>query len=133
MEALEPGKPLSFLDHKIRCGNSLLGATPALIEKGIPDDAFEAIEGDDKVVVRELRKRNKDARKGQATLFASIAAETDPIYNQLGVRYGELEALDDARIADLQAKEARHAEIEDSSDYRKAKLVADAWCATFVW
>ena len=31
MEALEPGKPLSFLDHHIQCGNSLLGTTPALL------------------------------------------------------------------------------------------------------
>ena len=31
MEALEPGKPLSFLEHRIQPGNSLLGATPALL------------------------------------------------------------------------------------------------------
>lgn len=30
LEALEPGKPLSFLDHHIRVGNSLFGATPNL-------------------------------------------------------------------------------------------------------
>ena len=46
MEALEPGKPLSFLDHHIQCGNSLLGATPALLAQGIPDAAFQPIEGD---------------------------------------------------------------------------------------
>src|SRR6266567_4163070 len=48
MEAIEPGKPLSFLEQHIQCGNSLLGATPALLAKGIPDSAFEPIEGDDK-------------------------------------------------------------------------------------
>src|SRR5262249_11557313 len=36
LEALEPGKPLSFLDHHIRVGNSLVGATTKLIEAGIP-------------------------------------------------------------------------------------------------
>ena len=36
LEALEPGKPLSFLDHHIRCGNSLLGATPELIPRAFP-------------------------------------------------------------------------------------------------
>src|SRR5271165_2924199 len=44
-EALEPGKPLSFLDYKIKPGNSLTGATPALLAAGIPDAAFTAIEG----------------------------------------------------------------------------------------
>ena len=34
MEALEPGKPLSFLDHHIQVGNSLLGATPGLLRNG---------------------------------------------------------------------------------------------------
>ena len=31
LEALEPGKPLGFLDARIKCGNALIGATPALI------------------------------------------------------------------------------------------------------
>ena len=29
MEALEPGRPLSFLDHRIVLGNALLGTTPS--------------------------------------------------------------------------------------------------------
>ena len=37
LEALESGKPLSFLDHHIRVGNSLLGTTPELIEAGLPE------------------------------------------------------------------------------------------------
>ena len=61
MEALEPGKPLSFLDHHIQCGNSLLGTTPALLARGIPDDAFTAIEGDMKPRVAELKKQKAHA------------------------------------------------------------------------
>ncbi|MCD6598974.1 MAG: N-6 DNA methylase [Dehalococcoidia bacterium] len=68
MEALEPGKPLSFLEHRIQCGNSLLGTTPALLEKGIPDDAFKPIEGDDKEICKEYKKRNK-AEKKQTEMF----------------------------------------------------------------
>lgn len=45
METLDPGRPLSFLDRKIRPGNSLIGATPALLHGGIPDDAFNPILG----------------------------------------------------------------------------------------
>src|SRR5690606_16190337 len=48
IEATEPGKPLSFLDHHIVCGNSLLGTTPALLEAGVPDEAFKPLGGDDK-------------------------------------------------------------------------------------
>src|SRR5690606_23934776 len=63
MEALDPGRPLSFLDHHIQCGNSLLGTTPALLEKGIPDDAFNPIEGDVKTVCAELKRQNKRERQ----------------------------------------------------------------------
>jgi hypothetical protein len=40
------GRPLSFLDHHIQCSNSA-GTTPALLEKGIPDEAFEPFMDDD--------------------------------------------------------------------------------------
>ena len=63
LEALEPGKPLSFLEHHIQCGNSLLGATPALLKKGIPDEAFKPIEGDDREYCNEYRRQNRQERK----------------------------------------------------------------------
>ena len=36
IEALEPGKPLSYLDQSIRVGNSLLGVTPRCSRKACP-------------------------------------------------------------------------------------------------
>lgn len=52
-----PDMPLTFLDHKLKCGNSLIGATPELIEKGIPEEAYKAIGNDNPVVCAELKKR----------------------------------------------------------------------------
>jgi len=70
LEAINPGKPLSFLDSHILEGNSLLGTTPALLEQGIPDSAFEPIEGDDRKICSEYKKKNKEQRTtGQLTLF----------------------------------------------------------------
>jgi hypothetical protein len=69
MEAIEPGKPLSFLDAHIQCGNSLLGAMPALLKGGISDEAFEPIEGDEKKICSEFKKLNKQLRKGQLSLI----------------------------------------------------------------
>ena len=67
LEALEPGKPLAFLDANIRVGNALIGTTPALLAQGIPDEAYTALTGDDKPVVTALRKRNKTEREQLAT------------------------------------------------------------------
>jgi len=76
LEAIEPGKPLTFLDHHIKCGNSLLGATPTLIERGIPDAAFDPIEGDDKKVASSYKARNKVARGGQMDLLRPKSRQT---------------------------------------------------------
>ena len=70
LEALEPGKPLSYLDQNIRVGNSLLGVTPALLAEGLPDAAFAPIEGDDRKVATALKKQNAAERQGQHDLFS---------------------------------------------------------------
>jgi hypothetical protein len=62
LEALEPGKPLVFLDHHIKHGNALIGATPKLLADGIPDDAFKPIEGDDPKYAAALRRKNRAER-----------------------------------------------------------------------
>src|SRR4029079_7823726 len=90
LEALEPGKPLSFLDHHIRVGNSLLGATPELIAAGLPDEAFIAIEGDDKKACAALRKRNRTERRGWGPLYAQQDAETQVRLQQAAAALEEL-------------------------------------------
>ena len=67
LEALEPGKPLGFMDAHIRCGNGLVGILdPAIMEDGIPKEAFKVLTGDDGNVCALLNKENKEAAKGMA-------------------------------------------------------------------
>ncbi|MDW8157282.1 MAG: N-6 DNA methylase, partial [Bacteroidia bacterium] len=64
LEGHNSGKPLSFLDHKIRCGNSLVGVVkPEVLRKGIPSAAYEAKEGDDKKICQSLKKDNQNYLK----------------------------------------------------------------------
>jgi hypothetical protein len=66
LESHTGGKPLTFLDHRIRCGDSLVGVFDLpLLKDGIPDKAFNPLEGDDKTAARELARRNRDERTGQ--------------------------------------------------------------------
>ena len=129
LEALEPGKPLSFLDHHIRVGNSLLGATPELITNGIPDEAFTVIEGDDKKACAVLKKRNKVERKGLGPLFAQQDAEMQARLQQAAAAFGE---LPDDQPEDIRAKELAFRRLEETEDYLQKKKLADAWCAAFV-
>ena len=63
MEGQEPGKALSFLDARIKQGNGLIGATPALIRGGLPAGAFKAIEGDDKKFAGSLERDNRESTR----------------------------------------------------------------------
>ena len=61
LEALDPGKPLSFLDAHVKHGNALIGATPKLIDEGIPDAAFKPVEGDDEKWAQVPRQDQREA------------------------------------------------------------------------
>ena len=63
IEGFNRGKPLSFLDHRIKCGNSLVGVLDLdCLTDGIPDNAFKPVTGDDKNTAKEIKKENKQQR-----------------------------------------------------------------------
>lgn len=130
LEALEPGRPLSFLDHHIQCGNALLGAAPLLLRRGIPDEAFDPIEGDDKDVCQELKKRNKKERDGFRSLFTTLAPRER--VQTLAADAAAVDSIEDTTPEGVRQKEARYASLLASEGYATEKLVADAWCAAFM-
>ncbi|MHB9072058.1 MAG: Eco57I restriction-modification methylase domain-containing protein [Desulfobaccales bacterium] len=132
LEAMEPGKPLAFLDHHIKCGNSLLGATPTLLKKGIPDVAFKPIEGDDNDFCREYKQRNRNERQGNPTLFTPDGMPWEQL-GDLGPAMLEIDGFDDSTLAGLQRKEEAYSRFVRSNGYLFGKLLYDAWCAAFVW
>ena len=132
MEALEPGKPFSFLDNHIKCGNSLLGATPRQLNEGIRDEAFNPIEGDDKAVCTILKKENKrekiEHKSGQRYIF-------DPPFKlgNLADRFAKLSVADDQSLDAIADKQKQYEELVKGTPYLNARFWADTWCATFVW
>ena len=133
LEALEPGKPLSFLDHHIRVGNSLIGATPELIAAGIPDDAFKPIEGDDPAFCRDYKRQNKREREeGHDDMFGYDAAPWERLGN-LATAMLSLEDLDDTTVEGVREKGERYDALVRDTGYLNGHLLADAWCAAFVW
>jgi hypothetical protein len=130
LEAVDPGQPLTFLDAHIQQGNALLGATPALMEQGIPDAAWEPLEGDDKKVASALKKRNKaEAKQGTLDFGAQATDEVKAVTQAVA----ELDAARDDDAQALADKEQRWTSILSSGAYQHQKLVADAWCAAFLW
>jgi methylase of polypeptide subunit release factors len=130
MEAVEPGKPLSFLDHHVLCGNSLLGTTPKLLEAGVPDEAFTVLAGDDSVVVSQLKRRNRQERAGQQVL--ALGYEFNELESALAVDALRLDQRPDDSTMALHEKEHAFRDLMGSSVHERAKLIADTWCAAFV-
>jgi hypothetical protein len=131
MEAMEPGKPLSFLDQNIRVGNSLLGVTPALLARGIRAEAFKPLHGDDRKVVAALRKQNTNEHAGLRHMVspAEIAVSNATLARQAA----EITRIIPNSLEDLHIHQQRLAqELNTSKELRQAKLTADAWCAAFV-
>lgn len=131
VESLQPGQPLAFLDPHIRVGNSLLGVTPALLEKGLPDAAFAALEGDDKKIVAGVRRRNAGEQSGQGTLFTGAVLNVSNA--KLTPQARAINELQVRSLSDVREQARRFRELEKSPDLRHRKRVADAWCAAFIW
>jgi len=137
IESAEPGKPLGFLDHHIKVGNSLLGANPARIREGIPDAAYKPLTGDNKKAVTWMKKLNKEHR-GKAHVRAQQAldfGEQAP-WERLGnlpSAMARLETTPDDSVEEVAAKEQHYAELVESTGYLHARLLCDAWCCAFVW
>lgn len=131
LETLDPGRPLAFLDAQIKVGNSLIGATPALIADGVPDEAFTPIEGDDKKIATALRKQNKAERSGQDDLFDDVASGLDAT---MAAELGELLAAGrPASLTDIHTRQQRLKALETDPAMQRQRLLADAWCAAFLW
>ena len=121
MEALEPGRPLTFLESRIQCGNALVGVfDPEVLEDGIPADAFKALDGDDKDLLKELRKENKDQGKNIAIDLRMNTADLVAI-----------EQLPEDSLDDVQTKRLLWEDSQQSPETRQARLLQDLWTAAF--
>ncbi|MEU5278732.1 DNA methyltransferase [Streptomyces asoensis] len=132
LEALEPGKPLSFLDAHVKHGNGLIGATPALLQEGIPDAAFKPIEGDDKKFAKALEKQNRAERGGQHSLF-DLSREAKVANSAFASGLRRITSASSDTLTDVREQEAAFRDWAESAEYVRALHLADAWCAAFMW
>jgi hypothetical protein len=131
LEALQSGRPLTFLDAHIKVGNALLGTTPALLAADIPDGAFDAIEGDDKKYAAVLKKINRQQREraGQGELFDVTSTVSN---RELRAMLNKALPEPPKSLEDIHVAEQRYRDYEASPEVHAAKQRADAWCVAFV-
>lgn len=129
INACVPDKPLNFLDHHIKCGNSLIGTTPELIKQGILEDAFNPVTGDDKKAAKEVKKTNRQQLKNIA--LATFHEEKTSLDEPTEFANLANAAEDDA--AGVEKKREDFERIKHSEKHQRRKLVADTWTASFFW
>jgi hypothetical protein len=127
-----PGMALPFLDGHVRQGSALVGASPELIESGVPDEAFRPADGDDRAYARSLRRANAKPDPGQPTLFSEQGGY-DHSNEALAKSLAKIGRLTGGAPADDRRQAAEYRKWRDSAAFRARRLVADAWCAAFGW
>ncbi len=128
-------QPLNFLDHKIKCGNSLVGTMPDLISKGIPADAYTAVEGDNKETANKRKKlanqffKQKENNKSQQTLELGEAQ-----INSLIIKTEDLaDKFNENNSAETEQLKQEYLKLRETQEFLKNKLIADYWTASFFW
>jgi len=66
-----------LLEHRIKCGDSLVGVFPLeVLNKGIPDSAFNPLSDDDESWAESARRINREERYQYKIPFDAEMAET---------------------------------------------------------
>ena len=129
MESIDPGLPLTFLESHIRCGNSLIGTSRALMGEQVPDAAWAVLEGDDRKVTRSLMRLNREEIAGQRRLPFEPRNETGTLRDAMRA----VEQAPDTDADALAEKQRKWKALLASQAHEHEKIVADVWCAAFLW
>ena len=134
LEAHNPGEPLNFLDHHIKCGDAIVGlAHQEELYKGIADEAFKALPGDDKLIASAMAKRNKAERKqreaetGSLGLQLMLGANNDVMLKmeQLMAQLQTFNALPEHTPEEIEAKAKAYRNLQHGKALHTLKRLAD--------
>jgi methylase of polypeptide subunit release factors len=130
---LAKGKPFSFLDHRLKHGDSLVGCMWRETPRGkllplpaeIPDAAHTTRPGD-RDVIRRLRERNAARGRGQHTLPEAPLPGEDPEAHR------KLADVPDTPEG-MQQRAERYYALRRKPEAARRCAAADLWCAAWFW
>ncbi|GAB4371183.1 MAG: hypothetical protein Kow00121_12510 [Elainellaceae cyanobacterium] len=133
IEGLCHGVSLNFLDHRIKCGNSLVGVLDLdCLKEGIPDEAYKAVTGDDKKLSSSVKKTNKQEKKaleqGQLSLVFDVLEQDREQYAESSREIGKIRDNDPPTVREKEEKYRRSRHLVSwLRDYSACNL----WTAAF--
>lgn len=132
LEAHNPGKPLNFLDHHIKCGDSIVGLTHAHeLQNGIPNEAFKKIQGDDKQTLKTLRDQNKKQRKTRSQLTLNFNQGIGKSLTNIRTLIQSLNQMPEETPAQIQAKKQQYHKLTSGAKWLKLQTLANLQTAPF--
>ncbi|HAV34478.1 MAG TPA: hypothetical protein DCX79_20960, partial [Planctomycetaceae bacterium] len=155
VETLDPELPFSFLDHKIKVGNALVGCWLDRVED-YPIKAWEREGGDgpkgersqrieellkgpkvgnrrtgDGRIKREMRQVIESKFSNRAPLFPGMKVTTESVVIEAHAQYENLHNLP---VGDPDQREHYYRDyIQNSPTLRTLKTAMDEWCAIWFW
>jgi hypothetical protein len=132
LEAHDPGQPLNFLDHRIKCGNAIVGLAHANeLERGIASEAFKTLPGDEKEVASAFKKRNDQEVKAGAQLSTFEVEQVDHELKDVQGEFNQFAQLPESTPEEIARKEKVYRELTNGKKWWRLKQLADLQVAQF--
>lgn len=139
LEAHNPGEPLNFLDHHIKCGNAIVGlAHKEELQRGIPEEAFKKLADDDKDICAAFRKRNKDERKERIAVEKAGKVQDGLGLNRANQnlqtalqRFEDVAKMPEHTPEEIEAKQQAYEQMQHCPQMHMLRLIADIQVAQF--
>jgi len=132
LEAHSPGEPLNFLDHKIKCGDAIVGlAHKQELDRGIPEEAFKALPGDDKSIATLFRNRNRDEIKKKDQVTLDYSDNVNESVSKAIEQFQLFKNLPERTPEEIEAKQKKFIELNKGTTYARLKSLADMQVAQF--
>jgi hypothetical protein len=136
LEAYNPGEPLNFLDHHIKCGDAIVGlAHRSELDNGIADEAFKTLPGDDKDIAKALREKNKKERMERAAKVLQLKVvfeeSTENFVQEAITEYKAFSQLPEYTPEEIERKVKAYKKFMDGKGLTFLKAMADTQVAQF--
>ena len=151
IETMDRDLPFTFLDHKIKVGNSLVGAwfdtfreypIMAWMREGGDTSHSNGVHYQAKEWTKALaKKRNDDIKpelirqiesSGQQLFLLREEQQITPegLHSEITTEVEELHSLP---VESAQEREERYRTIQQTPEYQELKRAFDSWCAAWFW
>jgi hypothetical protein len=137
LESHTPGEPLGFLDHRIKCGDAVVGlCRREELERGISEEAFAAVgnlSAEDKKALSEMRKRIAQEKRVAAgvqagtELFASVGQTVNDLLQKLS----DVDALPEHTPDEVERKRLAYQGLLKGDLWWRLKTLADVQVGQF--